>query len=80
MKKRLIKLINDERQRAGVKSSKGCTTGAVDICNQIDAAYCTTYAYDECRKDYAACSAGADDYCAYTDRSSCSGPGAEDNT
>ena len=43
-------------------------------------ALCTTYAYDVCGKDYAACYDGADDVCSYTDTTVCFGPGVEDNT
>ncbi len=78
MKKRFIKLINDERQRAELKPSKGCAS-AYDVCQEIDSAHCSSYAYDECRKDYRACSKGADDVCDYVDRGYCSGEGAEDN-
>ena len=43
-------------------------------------ALCTTYAYDVCGKDYAACYDGADDVCYNIDTTVCYGPGAEDNT
>jgi hypothetical protein len=84
MKKKLISLINNERTNIVIHSAKAtvdCTAGANDICytNQ-DHAHCTTYAYDYCGKDYAACYDGADDVCYNTDTTVCFGPGAEDNT
>ena len=84
MKKKLISLINNERTNIAINSTKAtvyCTVGAEDICyTNVDHAHCTTYAYDYCGKDYAACYDGADDVCSYTDTTVCSGVGAEDNT
>ncbi len=54
--KRMIKLINDERIKAGLASQKGCTVGATDTCYSFDQADCTAKAYDACEKDYAGCS------------------------
>ncbi len=61
--KKIIKLINNERLAAKTAPSKACTSGAVDICYIVDSAHCSTYAYDDCDKDYSACHAGADDIC-----------------
>ena len=84
MKKKLITLINNERTNIAINSAKAqdlCTVGAEDTCyTNVDHAHCTTYAYDYCGKDYAACYDGADDVCYNTDTTVCSGAGAEDNT
>ena len=84
MKKKLISLINNERTNIAIHSAKAsgnCTVGAEDTCyTDENHAQCTTYAYDVCGKDYAACYDGADDVCYYTDTTVCFGPGAEDNT
>ena len=84
MKKKLITLINNERTNIAINSAKAqdlCTVGAEDACyTNVDHAHCTTYAYDYCGKDYAACYDGADDVCYNTDTTVCFGPGAEDNT
>jgi hypothetical protein len=84
MKKKLISLINNERTNIAIHSAKAsdyCTDGAYDHSyTDENHAHCTTYAYDVCGKDYAACYAGADDVCSYTDTTVCYGPGAEDNT
>ena len=81
MTKKIIKLINNERLNTQFASKKACEDStATDVCTSIDAAHCTTYAYDYCSKDYAACYAGADDTCSYySDHTVCNGPGAEDN-
>ena len=82
--KKYISLINNERKNMIIKSIKAsslCTTGATDIYHDgVNAAHCTTYAYDSCGKDYAACFDGADDVCINVDTTVCYGPGAEDNT
>ena len=80
MKKRFIKLINDEKLSKKLTSAKACTEGARDYCPvPEDYADCTTYALDSCRKeDHAACYDGADDTCSI-DHTVCFGPGAEDN-
>ena len=84
MKKKLISLINNERKNIAINSAKasyGCTDGATDYSyTGVNHAFCTTYAYDVCGKDYAACFDGADDVCSYTDTTVCFGPGVEDNT
>lgn len=81
MKKKIIKLINNERLSIRISSQKGCAIANSDICHVVNAdkKACTTYAYDECGKDYSACSQGADDICTVYDSGiSCSGPGSED--
>ena len=84
MKKKLISLINNERKNIAINSAKasyGCTDGATDYSyTGVNHAFCTTYAYDSCGKDYAACYDGADDVCYNIDTTVCFGPGAEDNT
>ena len=84
MKKKLISLINNERTNIAINSAKAqdhCTVGATDIYySGENHAHCTTYAFDSCGKDYAACYDGADDVCYNTDTTVCSGAGAEDNT
>lgn len=80
--KRLIKLINNERNNIMVtspKASNECSgdSTAVDYCSLIDNKHCSTYAFDQCRKDYGKCSEGADDYCGI-DYDSCSGAGQTD--
>ena len=84
MKKKLISLINNERTNIAINSAKAsglCTEGAYDHSyTDENHALCTTYAYDVCGKDYAACFDGADDVCYNIDTTVCYGPGAEDNT
>ena len=69
MSKKLIKLINNERMNLSIKSRKAvddnafCEADSLDICTQIDNAACSTYANDQCGKDYAACMEGAWDLC-----------------
>ena len=76
MSKKLIKLINNERVNQNIKSSKAnendpicgedmafCKADSVDTCAYIDNAACSTYANDQCNKDYAACMEGAWDLC-----------------
>lgn len=77
MKKRMIKLINDERTKASLTAQKGCESGTTDLCSWRDKADCTTYAYDSCDKDYSACIQGATDICT-TDHASCFGSGVTD--
>lgn len=80
MKRRMIKLINNERAKATISSQKGliCPSGSTDVCYSIDNAICSSYAYDACAKDYAGCSAGAKDTCT-TDYAGCVGSGVTDN-
>ena len=80
MKKKLVKLINNERVNSKLVSEKACSTDASDYCVYIDMADCTTDALDHCYKDYAACHEGADDVCTYNyDYSdNCIGVGVED--
>ena len=80
MSKKMIRLINNERINTKIASQKACSTGADDHCVYEDNAHCTTYAYDYCHKDYAACRNGADDVCyANYDYTVCVGPGTEDS-
>ena len=86
MSKKLIKLINNERMNLSIKSKKAvddnalCKPDSVDICTYIDNAACSTYATDECSKDYAACMEGAWDICSavYRDTDLCIGAGVTD--
>ena len=84
MKKKLISLINNERTNVAINSAKAsdvCTVGATDFSyTDENYAHCTTYAYDVCGKDYAACSKKAEDICYNIDTTACSGPGVVDNT
>lgn len=82
MAKRIIKMINNERLNSKIVSSKACSPGAEDHCNiGYDFAECTTYAYDECGKDYSACYNGADDICNNVDNNApCHGAGEHDYT
>ena len=65
--KKIIKLINNERIHNRVRSLKAdaeCSTGAVDICYNVDNIGCTIYAYDKCSTtDLTACTEGAQDIC-----------------
>lgn len=78
MKKKLISLINNERTNIAINSAKAsddCTVGATDFCStNEDYAHCTTYAYDYCGKDYAACYDGVDDICYNIDTTFCPPP------
>ena len=81
MKKKTIKLVNNERIATKISSVKACATTSYDVCgvDGYDVATCHTYAFDECGKDYQYCSEGADDICVYIDRGSvCSGAGTVD--
>lgn len=79
MKKRVIKLINNERKNSKLTSGKACDSTSVDVCSMIDASECVLYAYDSCTKDYSPCGKGAHDICGY-DITSCSGAGQIDRT
>lgn len=68
MKKKIIKLINNERTNKKIISAKGCDTTSFDECatQNYDNAHCTIYSYDQCVKgDYAACTNSSIDYCSY---------------
>ncbi len=84
MKTRILKLINNERTNVRIASKKGngiCDKGAVDVYfGGPNLAWCSTYAYDECNKDYGACWDGADDICNVDNNSPCHGAGARDIT
>lgn len=79
MKKRIIKMINNERTSVLVKPSKGCVSHAVDHCYYTDNAQCSLYAQDICEKDYAGCTNHAEDHCSpFGDYLACSGLEAND--
>ena len=89
MNKKIIKLINGERTNLSIKSQKAvdpdndrakCKADSFDICVYIDNAACSTYANDECNKDYAGCMEGAWDICTavYRDTDLCIGAGVSD--
>ena len=86
MSKKLIQLINNERLNLTVKSKKAtedyayCKADSNDVCVYIDNAACSTYANDECNKDYAGCMEGAWDICTavYRDTDLCIGAGVSD--
>ncbi len=73
--KKIIKLINNERLDAKIESSKACVSTSHDVCNSsaYDKAECSTYSYDQCGKDYAACYNYGYDLCTVTDTDACSG-------
>ena len=79
-KKRLIRLVNDERSLLSIRKAPACDGTAVDGgCKYYDIP-CTFYAYDEpCDIDMKGCSFGADDYCyGEKDTRDCSGAGEHD--
>ncbi len=83
MAKKMIKLINNERNSIKILSAKAnmvCGSDSIDICNEgYDYAICTNFAYDNCGKDYSACYNGADDVCSHVDNDApCFGAGVED--
>ena len=88
MSKKLIKLINNERTNLSIKSQKAvelddnadCKEDSLDFCAYIDNAACSTYANDQCNKDYAGCMEGAWDICTavYRDTDLCIGAGVSD--
>ena len=73
MKKRTLKLINDEYLNKKVISAKACDETSTDICydENADYAHCEVYSYDVCTKDYAACVKYSYDYCAVKDMDGC---------
>ncbi len=70
--KKLVKLINDERNDRGIVSEKaeGCLGQSTDICTK-DYATCTVNSYDVCVKDHAGCYNYSYDYCEYVDNTAC---------
>ena len=80
MKKKIIKLINNERINKRLLSAKSCEgdSTATDFCEFADNAQCTVYAYDNCGKDYAACYNGANDNCSQVDETVCKGSSGMD--
>ena len=93
MSKKVIKLINNERENSKLALEKACDTTSIDSCLyedhdecvkhsedtcRKDYAGCRTYAIDVCITDYASCAEGATDHCASFDTDLCIGPGTED--
>lgn len=80
MVKKIIKLINNERLKIKINSSKACDANSSDTCAPYyDNASCYVFAEDSCTKDYAGCSEGANDICNYDYHSEyCIGPTAID--
>lgn len=75
MKKRTLKLINNECISKKLVSAKACSSGASDICVEEDNKSCALYSYDYCGKDYAACTNYSYDYCEVEDYTACSNKG-----
>lgn len=71
--KRLVKLINDERNYRNIVPAKalGCTGFSTDSCVEKDNATCTVNSYDVCGKDYAGCYNYSYDYCENVDNAAC---------
>ncbi|MBE6799059.1 MAG: hypothetical protein E7525_04725 [Ruminococcaceae bacterium] len=84
MNKRIIKLINNERTTSKIKSLKadagecGADVTAADICHYFDRAKCSSFAYDECTKDYTSCSNHSYDFCNSDYDDPCKGIGVVD--
>lgn len=78
MKKKIIKLINNERSNKKITSVKGCDATSNDYCYELDLGVCTVYAYDDCSKDYDGCSNGGHDLCVLDFASDCTGAGIID--
>jgi len=79
MKKKMLKLINNEITKNSLSPSKACTDGSTDICNNIDYSSCATHSVDYCIKlDRADCSNYADDQCYEDYGNECSGYGSTD--
>ena len=72
LKKRVIRLINNERTDVKVRSSMACDPTSYDICGYQDKYQCTTYSYDYCgHKDASACHNYGYDFCSYNDGDTC---------
>ena len=72
--KKLVKLINNERNDKSVVPAKalGCTGLSTDTCTTgEDYARCTVNSYDVCGKDYAGCFDNSYDFCSYKDTDAC---------
>ena len=67
MKKRVIKLINNERLSTNIASVPTCDDTSINNCERLDLALCTVNSYDACGKDFYSCSADKTDYCYYID-------------
>ena len=74
MKKRIIKLINNERKNSKLASSKACDSTSTDICHTLDSGHCSIHSFDECDKDYSGggCTSYGYDYC-NKDHAGCTG-------
>lgn len=71
--KKFIKLINNERRKFKVSSTKACAENSTDNCFFEDHADCVVNSYDVCDKDHAACFNNSYDYCdTYRDTDLCS--------
>lgn len=80
--KKLIKLINNERNNRSVVPAKaeGCVGQSFDECRlNEDYARCTVNSYDACGKDYAGCFDNSYDYCSYKDTDACGNFGHDYN-
>lgn len=74
MKKRTLKLINNEHLNKKVISAKACDETSTDICydENADYAHCELHSFDVCTKDYVPCVEHSYDYCEYLDLKPCS--------
>ena len=78
--KKLVKLINNERNDRRIASAKGCTGLSTDTCTRNDDyAECTVNSYDVCGKDYAGCFDNSYDFCSYKDTDACGNFGHDYN-
>lgn len=74
VKKKIIRLINNERSDIKIRSGVACDQTSADICPRpsYDYMHCSVYSYDYCgNKDYDACHNYGYDYCSYNDRDDC---------
>lgn len=63
-KKKIIRLINNERKNSAIRSGKAAGCTPEDFCLILDAATCMVQSVDVCYgKDLAACYYHAEDYC-----------------
>ena len=80
--KKLVKLINNERNERNVVPAKAfdCAAPSYDRCTMNeDYATCTVNSYDVCGKDYAGCFDNSYDYCSYKDTDACGNFGHDYN-
>ena len=71
MKKKMIKMINNERVNAKLTSQKACDADSYDVCTYQDEAACAVNSYDKCGKDFALCYSNSYDLCNGTDLDAC---------